>query len=191
MHLKFLLSPRPPRFPLRPPLALRLRRVLIAPDANLPPPHRLGILGTACTLGRAFEEGGGALLGAEGFRGAVRQVAGDGLFGAADGHFVERVLAEEGFSRWLRDVAAHLVQMRFAEERALGVGARAHVVERGFLEEGFCRGLAGRGATPLRPAGHLPLKGGDRLVVGAGFPLSAPGLGLRRALSIPPRAFGA
>ena len=31
----------------------------------------------------------------------------------------------------------------------------------------------------------------DRLVLGAGFPLSAPGLGLRRALSTPPCAFGA
>lgn len=190
MHLKFLLSPRPPRFPLRPPLALRLGGVLIAPHANLPPPHRLGILGAVRALGLAFEEGGGALLGAEGFRGAVRQVAGDGFFGAADGHFVERVLSEEGFARRLRDVAAHLVQMRFAEERALGVGARAHVVERGFLEEGFCRGFAGRG-IPLCPAGHLALKGGDRLVLGAGFPLSAPGLGLRRALSTPPCAFGA
>lgn len=78
-----------------------------------------------------------ALLGADGFRGAVRQVAGDGFFGAADGHFVERVPAEEGSARRGRDVAAHLVQVRLAEEGALGVGARAHVVERGFLEEGF------------------------------------------------------
>lgn len=132
-----VLPPRPPRFSLGPPLALGLRRVLIAPHPDLPAPHRLGVLGAAGPFGLGFGEGGGAFLGAEGFRGAVRQGAGDGFFGAADGHFVEGVPAEEGFSRRGRDVAAHLVQVRLAEERALGVGARAHVVERGFLEEGF------------------------------------------------------
>lgn len=129
--------PRPPRFSLGPPLALRFRRVLVAPGADLRAPHRLGVFGAVCAVGVGFGEGGGAFLGAEGFRGAVRQGAGDGFFGAADGHFVERVPAEEGFARRGRDVTAHLVQARLAEERALGVGARAHVVERRFLEEGF------------------------------------------------------
>lgn len=78
-----------------------------------------------------------AFFGGEGFVRAGGQGAGDGFFGAADGHFVERVAAEQRFARGRGDVAAHLVQRGLAEERAFGVGARAHVVERGFLEEGF------------------------------------------------------
>lgn len=78
-----------------------------------------------------------SFFGGEGFARAGGQGAGDGLFGAADGHFVERVAAEQRFARGRGDVAAHFVQRGLAEERAFGVGARAHVVERGFLEEGF------------------------------------------------------
>lgn len=77
------------------------------------------------------------LLGGEGFRRALGQVAGDGFFGAADGHFVEAVLAKQRLAGGRGDVSAHLVQLRLAEEGAFGIGARAHVVERGFLEEGF------------------------------------------------------
>lgn len=144
-----LSPPRPPRFPLGPPLALGLRRVLIAPHPNLPPPHRLRVIRAVRALGLAFEEGGGALLGAEGFRGAVRQVAGDGLFGAADGHFVEGVLAEIGAFR------AGFRQGDGA------VGAGAHVVDMGF---GEIAALAFRGAR------LVSARGGDAgLGVAVGF----------------------
>ena len=83
------------------------------------------------------------------------QGAGDGFFGAADGHFVEGVPAEEGFAGRSGDVAAHLVEVRLAEERAFGVGARPHVVERGPGEIAFAILFRAHGRTALR-AGLRP-----------------------------------
>lgn len=103
--------PRPPRLSLRPPLSLDVARVLVRPDARLAAHQRARVVGGA--FGLAFHQRGEALLGAEALLGTVGQGAGDGFFGAAHGHLIQRVLAEERTGR---------------------VGARAHVVERGLLE---------------------------------------------------------
>lgn len=65
------LPPRPSRLPLCSPLALRLRRILIAPRANLPPANRFRVVGAGGAFGVAFQQGGMALLGGEGFRRAL------------------------------------------------------------------------------------------------------------------------
>src|SRR5690606_39963309 len=116
------LPPRPARLALRSPLALLLAGIFVASDAGLAANDRAGVVATPlCRLCRYLPLKGGdrqvaglaAFLRAVGFRGAFGQGGGCRFFRAADGHFVERVAAEEGFCR---------------------VGARAHVVERRFGE---------------------------------------------------------
>lgn len=116
MSIKKVLPPRPPGFPLRAPLALRLSRILIAPDANLTAHERFGVVGAVRALRLAFQQRRGAFLAGEGFVRAGGEGAGDGFFGAADGHFVQAVLAEQGFAGRGRDVAAHVVEGWFLEE---------------------------------------------------------------------------
>ena len=104
---------------------------------------------------------GGARVGRGWGAGLLRPGAADRLFGAADGHFVEAVLAEIG---------------GFAGRagRAGGVGAGAHVVEAGFLEVARLCFFGGGGARhphpPLRGTfSRLGRRGGRRGGFAGGF----------------------
>src|SRR5687768_3110969 len=103
---------------LGPRLALDVGGVLVGAGAGFAADEGAGVVffgAVSDVVGEAFQERGMALLGAQRFRRALGQGAGGGFFGAADGHLVQRVLAEQ---------------------RLGAIGAGAHVVERGFGEVG-------------------------------------------------------
>ena len=126
------LPPRPSRLALRPALALLLAGVFVGACADLAAGDGAGVV--AGSWGRARRGFAGPLPNpphrGEGVRRANRlrrHFAGDRLFRPADGHFVQRVLAEErssgrarGRAGGLGDVAAHVVQRGFGEEGAAG-----------------------------------------------------------------------
>lgn len=127
--------PRPSRLALRPALAFHVHRVLVGADAGAGAAEGGGVVGGA--VGLAFQKRRMPLRRRKMFRRLFRKAAGgDRLFRAAHRHLVKAVLAEQRLARGLRDVAAHLVQFRLAEQRLHAIRARAHVVERGFGEVG-------------------------------------------------------
>lgn len=137
------LPPRPPRLPLRPALPLLLARILITSRADLAAQEGAGVVAFRLALQQRRE----ALAGfGDGFR---RKLAGDRFFGAADGHFVEVVLAEQRWLGGLGDVAAHVVEVGFGEEGGRGCGfplirpsGTFSPLGRRGLAAGFCSTLA-------------------------------------------------